>query len=56
MVEAESLLHDGHEHVDTHGYPDLSLDGVLRGAVERLDAQVLLYPFEEQVNLPTGLV
>src|ERR1035438_9934891 len=36
--------------------PDLRLHGVLAGAIERLDSQVLLDPFEEQFYLPTGLV
>ena len=33
-----------------------SVDGVLTGAIERLDSQVLLDPLEEQFYLPAGLV
>ena len=34
----------------------MCLDGVLRGAVKRFDAQVLLDPFEKEFDLPTALV
>ena len=39
-----------------HSAPDLRFDGVLAGAEEFPDAQVLLYPFEEQFDLPAALV
>ena len=55
-VEFQFLLHDGHQHVHAHGNPDLRLDGVDRGPVERLDAKVLLDPLEEQFDLPAALV
>ena len=48
----EALFDDGNEDVDRHGDPDLRFDGVFGGAEERLDAQVLLDPFEEQFHLP----
>ena len=41
-MQAEPLLDDGYEHVNGDGRPDLGLDGVLGGAIEVLDAQVLL--------------
>ena len=57
MVEAQDLqnfveaaidlvffLDDGHQDVDADRNPDLRLDGVVRGAEERLDAEVLLDP------------
>ena len=47
---------DGNEHVSGNGAPDLRLHGVLAGAQETLDAQVLLDPLEEQLDLPTTLV
>ena len=65
LVDSESLVafraggdtrSHGHEEVGADGNPDLRLHGVLAGAVERLDAQVLLYPFEEQLDLPASLV
>jgi hypothetical protein len=34
----------------------LSSDGVLRGAVEALDSQILLHPLEKQFHRAAGLV
>ena len=50
------LFDDGDQHVGGHGAPDLRLYRVLAGAQESLDAQVLLDPFEEQLDLPAALV
>ena len=50
------LLDDGDEHVGGDGAPDLCLHGVLAGAQESLDTQVLLDPFEEQLDLPATFV
>ena len=47
---------DGDQDIDADGDPDLSLHGVLGGAVEGFDAQVLFDPFEEQLDLPALLV
>src|SRR5579883_421729 len=55
-VQSELLFDDGDEHVDGDGDPHLGLHGVLRGAVEALDAQVLLDPLEEELDLPAALV
>ena len=55
-MEAEPLFHDGHQHVDRHGDPDLGFDGVLGSSIEGLDAQVLLDPLEEQLDLPARFV
>lgn len=55
----KTLFHDSHEHIDGYGDPDLSIHGVLGGAIERLDPEVLLNPFEEkeeQLDLPAALV
>ena len=38
LVETQTFLDDGNEHVDRDGNPDLGLDCVCRGAVELLDA------------------
>jgi len=52
----QALFDDRYEHV--HGYrdPELRLDGVLRGAEETLDPQMLLDPFEEEFDLPATAV
>lgn len=55
-VELKFLLDDGDQDVDADGDPDLRLHSVRGGAVKRLDAQVLLDPFEEQFHLPTAFV
>jgi hypothetical protein len=54
--DPQFLFHDGHEHVDADGDPDLRLHGVVAGAVESFDSQMLLDPLEEQLDLPTALV
>ena len=55
-VQVEALLDDGDEDVDRDGDPDLGFHGVLRGPEEPLDAQMLLDPLEEQLDLPAALV
>ena len=50
------LLDDGDEHIGGHGAPDLRLHGVLAGAQQLLGARILLYPLEEQFDLPAALV
>jgi hypothetical protein len=52
MIEMQTFLRDGDQHVGRYGNPYLPLDPVLAGAKEHLDAQVLLDPFEEQLHLP----
>ena len=49
-LQLQPLSYDRHEHVRAYGDPDLALDGILRGTEERLDPQVLLDPFEEQLS------
>ena len=53
---SETLPDDSDEYIDRDGDPYLSLHGVLAGALERLDAQVLFDPFEKQFQLPRALV
>ncbi len=55
-LEIEALLDDGDEHVDRGGDPDLGFDGVLGGAEEAFDLEVLLDPFEEEFDLPAAFV
>src|SRR5258706_16088864 len=50
------LFHYGHEDINGDRDPNLSPQGVLGSAVEILDAQVLLDPFEEQLDLPTAAI
>ena len=54
--ERQLLLEDRHEHVDTDGDPDLSLHRVLGGAVEGLDPQIVLDPFEEQLVFQQAVI
>lgn len=54
--DVEALFDDGHQHVHRHRIPDLGAHGILGGAVEGLDAQVLFDPFEEQFDLPATAV
>src|SRR6202158_3117399 len=56
QVQSQTLAHDGHQHRDGDGRPDLRLHGVLGESVESFDAQVLLDPFEEQLDLPAALI
>jgi hypothetical protein len=55
-IQLKFLLDDRHQHVDADGDPDLRPHGVLRGAIEALDAQMLLDPLEEQLDLPSAPV
>jgi hypothetical protein len=53
--QIEPLFQDGHEQVDADGNPYLGFGGIGRCAIERLNSQVLLDPFEEQLDLPSQL-
>src|SRR5579863_8233654 len=55
-VQSQTLAHDGHQHLDGDGRPELRLHGVLGESVERFDTQVRLDPFEKQLDLPATLV
>ena len=50
--QMQAFLGNGDQHVSADRDPDLRLDRVLFGAIKRLDAQVLLNPFEKQFDLP----
>jgi len=56
LVQTGSLVENGHHQVSADGDPNLGLHRVLARAVEGLDPQVLLDPFEEQLDLPASLV
>ncbi len=55
-LEMESFFDDGDQHVDSNGNPNLGLHRVGGGAVEGLDAEVLLDPFEEQFDPPAAAI
>ena len=55
-MQAKPLPDDGHQHVNGDGDPDLRFDSILGCAIEGLDSKMLLDPFEEQFDLPSGLV
>ena len=46
---------NGHQHVNSDCNPDLGLDGILGGPIKRFDTEVLLDPFEEDLDLPATL-
>jgi hypothetical protein len=50
------LSDDGHQRIKGYGDPDLSFDRILGRAIEGLNSEMLLDPFEEQFDLPSGLV
>ena len=52
MIKMQAFFGNGDQQVGGYGYPDLRLDGVLAGAEEHLDTQMLLDPLEEQLYLP----
>jgi hypothetical protein len=47
LVEAIGPLEVVNKQIGAQGHPDLSEDCVFAGTDERLNLQVLLYPFEE---------
>jgi hypothetical protein len=47
------FLCNGKQQIITDGNPNLREHGILARSVERLDMQMLLYPFEETFNLPS---
>ena len=55
-IQFEAFFDDGHQYVQGHRNLGLRLHGVRGCAVELLDAQVLLDPLEEQLDLPARLV
>ena len=52
----QPLADNGDQQVSGHRDPHLGLHRVFGGAVERLDAQVLLDPLEEQLDLPAASI
>ena len=51
--QMQAFLGNGDQHVSADCDPDWHRGRVLVGAIKRLDAQVLLDPFEKQLDLPS---
>ena len=51
-VQLKVFLKNGNVHVGGHGTPDLRLECALACDQKLLDAQVLFYPIEKQLDLP----
>lgn len=56
MVEIQVFFDDSYEDVNGDSDPDLSLYGVFCGAIESLDPEMLLDPFEKQLHLPSAAI
>jgi hypothetical protein len=50
----QTFFQDGDQEINGDSTPDLGADGVGRGAVKGFDAQMLLEPFEKQLDLPAA--
>ena len=55
-IELQSFPDGCAQDMDRDADPDLGLDGVVGGAMEGLDSEMLPDPFEEQFDLPSVLV
>ena len=55
-MQIQGLLDDGDQDIDRDGDPDLGFDSILGGAIESLDSEVLLDPFEKQFHLPSAAI
>lgn len=56
FVNSMNFIETGHHEVDADRDPDLRAHGVLASTVKGLNAEVLLDPFEEQLDLPAAFV
>ena len=52
LGKPEFLFQDRDEEVNADSNPNLGANGIVGGAVEGLDSEVLLDPLEEQLHLP----
>lgn len=55
-VKSHFLLNDGHQAIGTDSCVNLDAHCVVGDAPERLDFEMLLNPFEEELHLPTFLL
>ena len=51
-----NLIETGDQQINADRDPDLGAHCVFAWSVERFYAKVLLYPFEEQFNLPSAFI
>jgi len=56
FIDSMHLIESGHQEINGESDPDLGAHGVFGRAIERLDAQVLFDPLEEEFDLPAALV
>ena len=56
QLDFEFFLDNRNQNVNADSNPDLSLHGVLAGAVKAFDSQVSLDPFEKDFYPPAALV
>src|ERR1700677_4128083 len=56
QLQSKFLAHDGHQHVNADGNPDLRLDSIVARAEKVLDPQILFDPLEEQLYPPAALI
>src|ERR1700691_3517121 len=56
QLQPQLSFDNRYQHVHRNRYPHLGLHGVLGGAVEGLDAQVLFDPTKKQLHTPAGTV
>lgn len=55
-LDFQRSLYDCHQHIHRDSDPYLGLHGILRGAIEGLDPEMLLDPLEEELDLPAATV
>jgi len=51
-LQFQLFFDDSHKDINGDGDPDLGFHRILRGPVKSLDAEMLLDPFEEQLDFP----
>jgi hypothetical protein len=52
LVQIQGLLHNNQENINGDGNPDLSFDCIFNNTIKILDSEMLLDPFEKQLDLP----
>lgn len=55
-LQSISLLCDNKQQVGTNGYPYLRVGGIAGCTIKDLNMQMLLYPLEEDLNLPSSTI
>ena len=52
----QAFFQNGDEQINRDGGPDLGAHGIGRRAIKGFDAQILLEPFREQLDLPAATI